>query len=150
MKMCIAAGNCVSYLCEFVFKSSTKTNTNLMAAVNNMMNIESLKINEMYECVIEGVFTEELGYAWGLCKPLLGIAVIDAIRYEEIKNNIILRIANSLDAQEQLRNAASVLLTGIQQNLTDKNKDCFAKNFGTFKQTLSSINPQSRTLGRKP
>ena len=117
-----------------------KVNSSHLTTIKNALAREGTKIKEIYDKTLEVIFTEDSGYTWSLCKAVLGLIIIDLEKYEDSKNQAILNIANNSETQEKLINAANSLLCNIQINLTDVNKENFAKNFSTFRQILSTIN----------
>lgn len=135
----MTAGNCIDYLCEFMLKSTSKNNQIIISSIKTALADESEKLTQIYETLIENVLVERSGYAWGLCKALLALAVIDLEKYNQSKYNAICRVSSSFPIQEQLTVILNNLFAGIQQNLTEKNKENFLKNFGVFKQIITRI-----------
>jgi exportin-7 len=138
LKYCVSSSNAISYLCEYIIKSYTKAPASAHF-IKKMLEIEHNKLYELFEAVLEVVFSEESSFMWGVSKALLGLAIIDEAMYQEIKDLIVSKIICDDDVRVKLVHISNKLLEGVRRSLDTKNKDLFSKNFTNFKQDLIKL-----------
>jgi hypothetical protein len=139
MNYVVDASSALFYMCEYVARVLKKKNRD-SESVKNKLESEGQKIDEIYESVFEVIFTQEANYLWTFSKVLLGLAVINEEKFEQIKNFSIEKLPYPEETKSSIRSTANNLLEGVKKSLDTQNKDIFLKNFNKLKQILSSIN----------
>ena len=139
LKYCDASGNSLIALYSFIVKIYKKNN-NESIIIKNILESQGSKIKDVYDSILETIFTEDNGYIWTLSKALLGLLVVDLEKFEDSKKRAIINMTNNIETQEKYNDAANILLCDVQDNLTAKNKEIFTKNFRNFRQAINSIN----------
>ncbi|OMJ80307.1 hypothetical protein SteCoe_19460 [Stentor coeruleus] len=139
VKYAVDANNAISCFCDYIVKTIRLRNRE-SEIVKKRLESEDQKMDEIYEALFEVIFTQEVSYLWTFSKVLLGLAVINQKKFEQIKNCAIEKLSLPEETKSKIQIAASKLLEGVKQSLDAQNKDIFLKNFNKFKQVLSSIN----------
>ncbi|CAG9327538.1 unnamed protein product [Blepharisma stoltei] len=139
MKHCLSTANSITYMCEFIIKTSQKDN-NDSQAINRVFNDFPGCLSELLTAVLEVVLNEDSNYMWSLSKPLLGLIIINENSFEQIKNYVISGASSNLETQQSLNASLSKLMNGVSRSMDQKNRDRFSKNFTEMRQAITSVN----------
>jgi hypothetical protein len=126
------------YLFEYLYKVIAKQNF-LSADIAKVLIRESQKIDGLLEGVFDLVLNHDISLMWSVNKLILLIAILFEDKYHVIKNKAISKISEDFEVRQKIEEAFVKLFNGVSKRLDSKNKDLYTKNFGDFKQTITSL-----------
>lgn len=133
LQCCAAVDNVISY---FHTQSSSKPSMEqervrhfLADAPNCLPKILHL----MFQLVMTGEFTS----IWSISRPLLGLILLHEQRFLQLKEQLV---ASQIEERRvKLRGYFDDLMTGVENNLSTKNKDHFTRNLYNFAQVVRTL-----------
>merc|ERR1719240_2021782 len=87
----------------------------------------------MFQLVMSGEFTS----TWSISRPLLGLIILHEQYFLQLKEQLV----NSQieERRAKLRGYFDDLMSGVENNLTTKNKDSFTRNLYNFAQVVRTL-----------
>ncbi|KAJ3102465.1 Exportin 7 [Phlyctochytrium planicorne] len=139
-----AAANAVDSFATFVFKNSVgskRVNNSLLQFVSDYPQILQYTCN----CLLDVVIFEDPTNDWCLSRPLLPLILLNKEFLEFYTSKVIQ--SQLPERQPLLSKAFQALMSGIQFNLSLKNRDLFTQQLLQFKRgSLFSYSPLADTL----
>jgi len=87
--------------------------------------------------MIQLVMTGEFNSTWSISRPLLGLILLHETYFLQIKEQLIAQQIE--EKRPKLRGYFDDLMSGVEQNLSNKNKDHFTRNLYNFAQTVRTL-----------
>ncbi|CAI5453025.1 unnamed protein product [Caenorhabditis angaria] len=92
---------------------------------------------DMLQTVITSMMFGEVKCQWSLSRPLLGLILIQEEVFNSLKNELTQQ--QSFDRQADFDTLFTQLMTGVECNLTVKNKDVFTQNLTKFRRDIAGV-----------
>lgn len=141
---CSILDSIVSYIFkQLQLKMSTFPNKKLRSLTpENVRFLEYVKMNSellqnMMSTLLNNVMAEDCRNQWSMSRPLLVLILLYEDYFRSLKDNILR--AQPLDKQQIMAQWFDDLMSGIERNVSSKNKEKFTHNLTSFRRDVVNL-----------
>jgi exportin-7 len=133
MQCCATVDNAISY---FHQQSSARPSPE-QDRVRRFLSEAPGSLQKILHLMFQLVMTGEFSSTWSISRPLLGLILLHEQYFLQLKEQLV----NSQieERRAKLRGYFDDLMTGVENNLTTKNKDAFTRNLYNFAQVVRTL-----------
>jgi exportin-7 len=119
-----SSSSSLDHIITFLFKGLSKSKRNQQVMQSSLVQIYQQQphvFQQILNTVINIIIFEECKNQWSMSRPLLGLILLNEPYFEHWKNNLISSLPG--DRKQGIENCVSILMNGIEMNLSVKNRD---------------------------
>jgi exportin-7 len=132
MQCCASTDNLVAYF----FQHQDKQNQD-GEQVRRFQQSQGQSLRRVLQLMFQLVMNGEHNSTWSISRPLLGLMLLYQEEYQTIRDNLVQ--AHLEERRPKLVNLFDELMSGVENNLTTKNKDHFTRNLYNFATAVRQI-----------
>merc|ERR1719174_2144615 len=133
MQCCATVDNCISY---FHTQSSARQ-TPEQERGRRFLTEAPQSLQKILTLMFQLVMTGEFSSTWSISRPLLGLVLLHEQYFMQLKEQLI--TGQIEERRPKLRGYFDDLMSGVENNLTTKNKDAFTRNLYNFAQVVRTL-----------
>jgi len=132
MQCCASTDNLVAYF----FQHQDKQNQD-GEQVRRFQQSQGQSLRRVLQLMFNLVMNGEHNSTWSISRPLLGLMLLYQEDYQTIRDNLVQQHLE--ERRPKLINLFDELMSGVENNLTTKNKDHFTRNLYNFATAVRQI-----------
>jgi exportin-7 len=133
MQCCAAVDNTITY---FHAQSTSKPSPERERVVRFLDQAPQC-LQKILHLMFQLVMTGEYSSTWSISRPLLGLILLHEQYFLQMKEQLV--NAQIEERRPKLRGYFDDLMSGVENNLTTKNKDSFTRNLYNFAQVVRTL-----------
>mmetsp|Transcript_24122 Transcript_24122/g.77650 ORF Transcript_24122/g.77650 Transcript_24122/m.77650 type:complete len:1092 (-) Transcript_24122:124-3399(-) len=137
MQCCAAVDNVISYFHIQAHNKSQNRTTPEQERVRRFLTEAPQCLQKILHLMFQLVMTGEFSSTWSISRPLLGLVLLHEQYFMQLKEQLVM--SQIEERRAKLRGYFDDLMSGVENNLSTKNKDHFTRNLYNFAQVVRTL-----------